>query len=76
TLERLMNDFEPGATVTLDVADQTLILPDGSKEIFPIDPFNKTCLLQGVDQLGYLLQHEQTITAYERCHPARVSVEA
>jgi hypothetical protein len=42
-----------------------LVLPDGQQVIFPIDPFSKTCLLNGVDQLGYLLRLEPAITAYE-----------
>ena len=73
-LDKLIRLFEtrPGADLTLDVADQTLTLPDGSQETFPIDPFNKTCLLNGIDQLGYILQHEKEIDAYEKTHAARV----
>jgi 3-isopropylmalate/(R)-2-methylmalate dehydratase small subunit len=47
---------EPLAQVTLDLAEQSLILPDGSRLAFSIDPFSKYCLLEGVDQLGYILQ--------------------
>lgn len=54
-----------GAAVTVNLASQTLTLPDGRAVGFPIDPFNKTCLLQGVDQLGYLLRLEPQIEAYE-----------
>ncbi len=54
----------PNAEVTVDLASQTLILPNGSVE-FPIDPFNKTCLLNGVDELGYILGFEKEIAAYE-----------
>ena len=50
--------------VTVDLASQTLILPNGSVE-FPIDPFNKTCLLNGVDELGYILGFEKEIAAFE-----------
>ncbi len=55
----------PNTEVTVDLASQTLILPNGSVE-FPIDPFNKTCLLNGVDELGYILGFEKEIAAYEQ----------
>ena len=54
----------PNAEVTVDLASQTLILPNGSVQ-FPIDPFNKTCLLNGVDELGYILGFEKEISAFE-----------
>jgi 3-isopropylmalate/(R)-2-methylmalate dehydratase small subunit len=56
----------PSAQVEIDLAAQRLTLQDGSMASFPIDPFSKTCLLEGVDQLGYLLKHEAQIAAYER----------
>ena len=55
----------PGAQVTVDLASQTVTLPDGSTAGFPIDSFSRTCLLEGVDELGYLLKFEEQITAYE-----------
>lgn len=57
---------EPGTQVVIDLAAQTLALPNGHLAKFPIDPFSKTCLLQGVDQLGYLLKHEAQISAFEQ----------
>ena len=54
----------PDAELTLDLAAQTLSFPGGSVT-FPIDPFNKTCLLNGVDELGYILGFEQEIVAFE-----------
>jgi 3-isopropylmalate/(R)-2-methylmalate dehydratase small subunit len=51
--------------VTISVADQTVRLPDGSETKFELDHFIKTCLLQGVDVLGYLLKHRAEISAYE-----------
>lgn len=60
-----MAETDPEATVTIDLAEQSLRLPDGEQVTFPIDAFNKQCLLQGLDQLGYLLRHEQEVTAYE-----------
>ena len=55
----------PAATVTVDLAQQKLTLPDGSSVTFPIDEFAKTCMLEGVDELGYILQQEPAIAAYE-----------
>ena len=57
------NDSE--ATVKVDLASQTLTTPGGRKVEFPIDSFSKNCLLEGVDELGYILQHEGQIAAYE-----------
>jgi 3-isopropylmalate/(R)-2-methylmalate dehydratase small subunit len=56
---------DPAATVTVDLENQLLTLPDGSTANFPVDPFAKTCLLQGVDELGYILQLEKEIEDYE-----------
>ncbi|MGC8758699.1 MAG: 3-isopropylmalate dehydratase small subunit [Bryobacteraceae bacterium] len=67
-----MLEADPLATVRVDLASQTLTLPDGSSVEFPVDPFAKTCLLEGIDELGFLLKHEAEITAYEQSHPAPV----
>ncbi len=64
-------DENPEVQVTIDLAEQILILPDGSVTTFPIDPFSKTCLLEGVDQLGYLLKREDRIAAYEQAADRR-----
>ncbi len=56
--------------VTVDLAAQKLILPDGRDVYFDVDPFAKQCLLEGVDELGWILQQEERIRAYEA---ARVS---
>ena len=55
----------PQAQLTIDLAAQTVITPAGETVHFPIDSFAKTCLLKGVDQLGYLLSFEKQIAAYE-----------
>ena len=55
----------PGAAIRVDLASQTLTLPDGRQIQFPIDAFSKHCLLEGVDELGYILQQEPAIAAYE-----------
>ena len=56
----------PSATITIDLASQSLTLPDGRKVTFPIDGFSKSCLLNGVDELGYILGFEAQISAYEK----------
>jgi 3-isopropylmalate/(R)-2-methylmalate dehydratase small subunit len=55
----------PAAEVLVDLASQTVTLPDGRKVSFPIDGFSKTCLLNGVDELGYILGFEKDIAAFE-----------
>ncbi len=54
----------PSAEITVDLASQTLSFPNGSVN-FPIDAFNKTCLLNGTDELGYILGFEKQIAEYE-----------
>ena len=54
------------ATVNIDLASQRLSLPDGTNVEFPVDQFSKHCLLEGVDELGYIQQHEAQIAAYEK----------
>lgn len=56
----------PDAKLTVDLAAQTLTLPNGRAVEFPVDPFAKHCLLNGVDELGYILQQEAAIAAYEK----------
>jgi 3-isopropylmalate/(R)-2-methylmalate dehydratase small subunit len=55
----------PDARLTVDLAQQALVLPDEESFTFPIDEFSKTCLLKGVDELGYLLDLETQIAAFE-----------
>ena len=55
----------PGAVVKIDLASQTLTLENGRSVEFPIDGFSKHCLLEGVDELGYILQQEPAIAAFE-----------
>ena len=59
----------PHAELSIDLASQSLSLPSGQSVQFPIDGFAKTCLLQGIDELGYLLHFEPEIAAYEASHP-------
>jgi 3-isopropylmalate/(R)-2-methylmalate dehydratase small subunit len=56
----------PLVQVTVNLVAQKLFLPGGASMSFPIDPFSKICLLEGIDQLGYILKHEDQIAAYEQ----------
>ena len=58
----------PNVEVTIDVANTTLTLPDSTKASFPLEGFSKYCLLNGVDELGFLLSKNDAITAYEAAH--------
>ncbi len=55
----------PDAEVEIDLAKQSVFLPNGETLRFEIDSFSKTCLLDGIDQLGYLLKHEAEISKFE-----------
>ena len=72
TLEELFDIVrrDPLAAVTIDLAAQTLRLPDGRAVPFPIDGFSKACVLAGVDQLGYILKHDAAIAAFEAERPS------
>ena len=67
---------DPTTEVSINLEDQQLILPDGRKVEFPIDGFSKYCLLNGVDQLGYLMGLEDEIVEYEGSHDKRVVTTA
>jgi 3-isopropylmalate/(R)-2-methylmalate dehydratase small subunit len=56
----------PGAEITIDVETHALSLPDGRRVEFPLEPFARYCLLNGVDQLGYLLAQSDHIAKFER----------
>jgi len=58
----------PGIELTIDVREQFIALPDGGRIPFRLEAFARHCLLNGVDQLGYLLQQAEAITSYEQQH--------
>jgi 3-isopropylmalate/(R)-2-methylmalate dehydratase small subunit len=60
---------DPEAELAIDLAAQTLTLPDGRSATFPVDAFSRSCLLNGVDELGYILRFEDRIAAHERNTP-------
>ncbi len=55
----------PGVEVAVDLETRTVTLPDGRSVAFPIEAFARYCLLNGVDETGYLLSQEAAIKAYE-----------
>ncbi len=55
----------PGAKVTIDLGQQTVALPDGSSAAFQIDAFSRYCLMNGVDELGFLLSQDEAISRFE-----------
>ncbi|MGA2147039.1 MAG: 3-isopropylmalate dehydratase small subunit [Bryobacteraceae bacterium] len=69
-------EADPAAVVTIDLANQTLETPSGRLVEFPIDAFSKHCLLEGVDELGYILNQQAAIKAYEQSHPAPIDALA
>ncbi len=62
---------DPQAEVEVDLTSRELKLPDGTTVEFPIDPFSQRCLLEGVDELGYLLSLAPQIAAYETQHQSK-----
>jgi 3-isopropylmalate/(R)-2-methylmalate dehydratase small subunit len=57
---------EPGLEVTIDLPREVVEIPGRGAVAFPIDPFRKRCLLEGVDELGYILSHEKKIASFEQ----------
>ena len=56
----------PGIELAIDVAEGYIELPDGGRFSFELEPFARHCLLSGVDQLGFLLQHAKQIEEFEQ----------
>ena len=56
----------PSLELTVDLASQTLTLPSGQTVAFPIDSFSKACLLNGTDELGYILSFDAQISKFEK----------
>lgn len=65
-------EVNPSVTVTVDLETQKIVLPDGSSVIFPVDEFARQCMLQGVDELGYILSLSGEIAAFEAQRPLTV----
>ena len=59
----------PGADVRIDVEDATITLPDGRLTPFELDGFARYCLVEGIDQLGYLQRQLDEVEAFEEARP-------
>ena len=66
-VDKLMDDAQRGAnaTISIDLANQTIQGPDGGTISFEVDAFRKQCLMEGLDDIGLTLQKAQAIDAYE-----------
>ena len=60
---------DPTTVIEVDLERQTVTLPDGQEHHFEIDPFRKMCLLQGVDDLGYLQSKAEAVAVHEARSP-------
>lgn len=67
---------DPATEVTIDLEARTLSLPGGGETNFEVDPFARRCLLDGTDQLGYLLNQAPAIQAFETGNPARLDTRS
>ena len=67
---------DPATEVTIDLEARSLSLPGGGEAPFDVDPFARRCLLDGTDQLGYLLKQAPAIEAFEAANPARLDTRS
>lgn len=58
--------LKTGTMLTVDLASQTLSIEGGPTVKFPIDSFSRTCLLENLDEIGYILKHDLAIAAFEK----------
>ena len=74
THQRLLDivGSDPDAELRVDLAEQGILLPDGSTVDFDVDPFSKMMLLAGTDEIGYVQAKEADIAAWEAANPPRV----
>jgi 3-isopropylmalate/(R)-2-methylmalate dehydratase small subunit len=63
---------DPDLQLTVDLAEEGILLPDGTTIDFTIDPFAKRMLLAGTDEIGYVMAKLPEIAAWEARHPGRV----
>ena len=67
---------DPSAQISVDLESQQIILPDGRAVKFPIDSFSRYCLLNGVDQLGFLLNLDSDIQNFEGANVGHIVTTA
>ena len=68
TVRRMLESAaeQPRYTVSVDLERQVVTEPDGAADRFEVDPFRKTFILKGLDEIGWTLQYEDDIAEYER----------
>jgi 3-isopropylmalate/(R)-2-methylmalate dehydratase small subunit len=75
-LAKLMASHTPSAKVTVNLEASTLTLPDGETVSFPVPPFSKYCLLNGIDEMGFLLKTADDAAKFEAAHGSSFSTLA
>ena len=66
-VDKLLKDSETGnCKVEVDLEKQTVVLPDGSEHSLDYNPFRKHCLLNGLEDLDYILSHQEQIDEYRK----------
>lgn len=68
SIDKLLRSEDKTAPVTVNLEEQSVTLPDNSKETFQYDSFRKHCLLQGIDDLDYITAAKEEIAAYRHRH--------
>jgi 3-isopropylmalate/(R)-2-methylmalate dehydratase small subunit len=61
-------EANPGLQVTVDLESQTVNIPGQTAQRFEVDPYRKKCLMEGLDDIGFTLQQQEAIQAYEAAH--------
>jgi 3-isopropylmalate/(R)-2-methylmalate dehydratase small subunit len=69
-------ESDPDVELAIDLEAGQVRLPDGSAIGFEVDPFSRRMLLEGTDELGFLLAQSEAVAAYEAAHPQRVDTTA
>ena len=67
-----MVEADPAAELRVDLAEQGILLPDGTTLDFDVDPFSKMMLMAGTDEIGYVMGKDAEIAAWEAANPPRV----
>lgn len=71
-VDQLFTEVEAtvGYQLHIDLGTQTVTTPSGQSFSFEVDPFRKHCLLNGLDDIGLTMQHQDKIKAFEANHKA------
>ena len=75
-LRALIDSIDGSASAEVDLERQLIVDPAGREIPFDFDPFQRECLLNGLDDIARSLAHEDALQAYEASHPPRVNTTA